>query len=279
MRVMQNIKDYKYKKQRKYKKMREKRGNKGQVTIFIILAIVIVAVLLIIFYPRIKNVFIPVSPSIQVEDCVTKELGNFVQDLASQGGSLEPENFILYNDKKIDYLCYTNEYYKTCVMQQPFIKQKFEEEVAKFISAKAKNCVQELVDSFESKGYSVDKKPGNVSVEIAPKNLKIIVSMPLTLTKETSETFDKFVISKPGNMYEILIISQAILNYEARYGDSVPEDFMLLYPNLRIQKLKQADGSKIYIVEDRDTKDSFTFATRSLSWPEGYGTQEQYVKV
>ncbi len=261
--------------------MREKRGKdkKAQVTIFIILAIVIASLLLIIFYPRIKIAFLPTSPSIQVEDCVKKELGNFVQDLASVGGNLESENFILYNDKKIDYLCYTNEYYKTCVMQQPFIKQKFEEEIGKFVSEKAEKCVDEMIINYQGKGYSVRKKKGNVSVEIVPKNLKIIVNMPLTLTKESTETFDKFIIAKPGNMYEILIISQAILNYEARYGDSVPEDFMLLYPNLRIQKLKQSDGSKIYIVEDRDTKDSFTFATRSLSWPEGYGTQEKYARV
>jgi len=253
--------------------------NRGQVTIFIILAVVIAAVLLVVFYPRIKNVFIPSSPPVQIEDCVKKQLGNFVQEIASHGGSLEPVNFYLYNNKKIDYLCYTNEYYKTCVMQQPFIKQKFEDEISRFISEKAKSCVGELAANYKSKGYSVESRTGNVSVEIVPNSLKIIVSMPVTLTKETSETFDKFIITRPGNMYEILIISQAILNYEARYGDSIPEDFMLLYPNLRIQKLKQSDGSKIYIVEDRDTKDSFTFATRSLSWPEGFGTQEKYVKV
>lgn len=259
--------------------MVKKRGKKAQVTIFIILAIIIAAVLLIIFYPRLKTIFVPSTPSVQVEDCVKKELGNFVQDLASVGGSLEPENFVLYKDKKIDYLCYTNEYYKTCVMQQPFIKQKFEQEISSFISEKAVNCVEELAINYESKGYSVERKKGNVSVEIVPNSLKIIVNMPVVLTKSTTEKFDKFVISKSSNMYDILIISQSILNYEARYGDSTPEDFMLLYPNLRIQKLKQSDGSKIYIVEDRDTKEGFTFASRSLSWPEGYGTQEKYVKV
>lgn len=261
-------------------KMKAKRGRrKAQVTIFIILAIVIVAVIIFIFYPRIKTAITPTTPSTQVEDCINSKLGNFVQELASVGGNLEPVNFYMYKDKKIDYLCYTNEYYKTCVMQQPFIKQEFESEISNFISGKAKACVQELASSYESKGYSVSMKTGDVSVEIVPKNMKISVNMPITLTKGTSQTFDKFVITKPGNMYEVLIISQTILNYEAAYGDSTPEDFMLLYPNLRIQKLKQDDGSKIYIVEDRDTKDSFTFATRSLSWPEGYGTQEKYVKV
>jgi len=46
---------------------------------------------------------------------------------------------------------------------------------------------------------------------------------------------------------------------------------MFLYPNLKVQKLKQGDGTKVYIIEDRNTKEKLQFATRSLVWPPGWG--------
>ena len=36
-------------------------------------------------------------------------------------------------------------------------------------------------------------------------------------------------------------------------------------------KIVMTEGSKIYILTNTKTKDKFTFATRSLSWPAGYG--------
>ena len=45
---------------------------------------------------------------------------------------------------------------------------------------------------------------------------------------------------------------------------------MLLYPNIKVEKLKQEDGSKIYIITSRDTNEKFVFASRSLSWPAGF---------
>jgi len=77
-------------------------------------------------------------------------------------------------------------------------------------------------------------------------------------------------------MYDLVMISTSILNFEARYGDSNPLSFMVYYPSLWIDKLKQGDGTKIYILTDLNTGESFTFASRSLSWPAGYGIGEKH---
>jgi hypothetical protein len=45
---------------------------------------------------------------------------------------------------------------------------------------------------------------------------------------------------------------------------------MSFYPNLRIEKKKQDDGTKVYILGDRTTGEQLLFATRSLAWPPGY---------
>ena len=257
-----------------------KRGNnRGQLTIFIIIAIIVVAaVLFIVFYPQIKTIITPVTPSGYVEDCISKELDNAVATVSENGGSMNPENTINYEGKAIEYLCYTAEYYKTCVMQQPLLKEHVEDEISSYIKPIAERCVNELVSDYQDKGYNVNLKKGNVSVEIIPHNVVVNVNSVVTMEKESTQYFSGFKVAKNSEMYDLLMISQSILNWEARYGDSAPETFMLYYPNLRIEKLKQGDGSKIYIINERESKDRFIFATRSLSWPAGYGSSEQFVK-
>lgn len=252
---------------------------RSQVTIFIIIAIVIVALLIIIFYPRIQTTFFtPKTPQGFIEDCMQEDIETNLAILKKQGGILEPENFILYQDNKISYLCYTNEYYKTCVMQEPFIKERFEEELKLSIEKKAGECVNSLVEDYEKKGYSVSSKKPEVSVELVPGSIKIEINSGLTITKESTESYNKILIVKESGIYDLLMISESILNYEARLGDSNPETYMYYYPDLKIEKFKQGDGSKIYMLTDRETEEKFVFASRSLSWPAGYNVNQEVVK-
>jgi hypothetical protein len=45
---------------------------------------------------------------------------------------------------------------------------------------------------------------------------------------------------------------------------------MSWYPNLKIEKKLQLDGTTIYIITDRDTEEVFQFASRSVVLPPGY---------
>ena len=73
------------------------------------------------------------------------------------------------------------------------------------------------------------------------------------------------------------MLTSSILNWEARYGDSDIATYMTYYPNIKVEKYKQGDGSKIYILSSE--KDKFVFASRSLSWPAGYGFGETHTPV
>ena len=58
---------------------------------------------------------------------------------------------------------------------------------------------------------------------------------------------------------------------ETLFGDIETTYYMSLYPELKVEKLKQTDGSTIYILSERDTQNKFQFASRSVAWPPGYG--------
>ena len=255
------------------KKEREKRAEinrKAQVTLFIILAIAIVAVLLIIFYPRIKTIFVPSVPQQYVASCVESAANEVIEKIASQGGTLEPENYILYQGNKIEYACYTNEYLKKCVMQKPFLKQDIESEIEAYVEPRARTCVQTLKQNLEKGGSTVSVGNINTEVSIIPGAIQINVNADMKVTKESTSSYKTFKGSIKSNLYNLLMISSSIANWEARYGEAESLSYMLYYPNIKVEKKIQGEGSTIYILTDRVLGDKFQFASRSLVFPEGY---------
>ena len=107
------------------KKNRRDWGKRGQVTIFIIIAIIIVALAFLIysFYPQIKSTIgaEEKNPVSYIQTCLEDKIKDVASVLSLQGGSMSPENYVLYEDEEIEYLCYTNEYYKNCVFQTLFL--------------------------------------------------------------------------------------------------------------------------------------------------------------
>ena len=66
------------------------------------------------------------------------------------------------------------------------------------------------------------------------------------------------------------MIASSISNWEAKYGDSETMNYMIYYPNLKVEKKKQGDGTTIYIITDKESEDKFMFASRSLVLPAGF---------
>ena len=110
-----------------------------------------------------------------------------------------------------------------------------------------------------------------LKVDIVPNAVIVSLSKDITVTK--GEAIYNIGLPKAdfeSEAYKMILIATSILNYEARYGDSDIDDYMFFYPDLKIQKLKQSEGTTIYIITNRDTKEVFRFASRSIPWPPGY---------
>ena len=163
----------------------------GQVTVFIIAAILIVALVVLIYFLRpgttVTTGFDEKSPNEFIQICIENDLEDTVNLISSQGGSVNPENFILYQDDKIEYLCYTTEYYKPCSVQQPLLKEHIESEIENKIKSSVVNCFNELKNSYESRGYTVNLRPGNVRVELLPK--RVVARFNYTLTTTMAQQF------------------------------------------------------------------------------------------
>jgi hypothetical protein len=250
---------------------------KAQVTIFIIIAIVIIGlgILVYSFYPQIRSTFISEvkNPQAFIQDCLEDEIGEVIDDLSLHGGQLNPESFYLYQGNKIRYLCYTDGYYETCIVQEPMLKESIEEEIKNAINVKASQCFDDLKKAYQGQGYQVTLSEGDMGVELLPKRVVATFDNIFTLRKDTTETYDKFDIVINNNIYELVSISLSIINYEAAIGNVDITSYMDYYPDLKAEKITQSDGTKIYILTDRNTNKKFQFASRSLAWPPGYSNE------
>jgi hypothetical protein len=246
-------------------------SKRAQVTIFIIIAIVIVVggVLVYAFFPQIKSTLgIGVTnPQTFIFECVEEEIEDAVEKISLHGGDINPTFFSTFDQVKIKNLCYTAEYcsvlFPICSIQEPQLKPHIEREIKNEIEDTVKSCFNSLKESYVRRGYSVDLKEGPIDIELLPNRIVSTFDYDLTLTKEDSEKYDSFSVVLNNNLYELISIANSILAFEATLGGTDVTMYMDLYSNLKVQEKLLSDGTKIYIITDRKREDKFQFASRS----------------
>lgn len=261
----------------KMKKRLDLEDKKGQVTIFIILGIVIVVLgaLIYMFYPQIQASFgfEVVSPYEFMRTCLEEDVTSAATAVALHGGSIEPEFNYTYQGESMEYLCYINEPYKQCIVQQPFLIQHIEDEIESEISQQVNYCFDELKSSYESRGYNVVLRKSDFRVDLLPKRITINSNTTMSLKKDETQTFQSFNIGFENNLYELASIARNIVEWETSLGDAETTVYMDYYHDLKVEKKKQSDGTTVYIITDKNSGNKFQFASRSVVWPAGYGVK------
>lgn len=247
------------------------RGDRrGQVTMFVILAVIVVAVVVVIFtFPSVNVFSSDVNPSSYLRNCISPEIENIKNVLSEQGGYSNPDNYVLYQDKRLQYLCYTSENHVPCKVQQPLLLKHVQDEIKNYIEPRAKQCFEDLKDQYESRGFEVSSRASEINVNVVPNVINVEFIAPLTISKESTQTFDKLSVGISSNWYDLISYATSIIKQESIYGDSETNLYIAYYPNLKIEKTRRDDGSTIYELSDVTTEDKFAFASKSLVWPQG----------
>ncbi|MCH7850328.1 MAG: hypothetical protein IH845_01665 [Nanoarchaeota archaeon] len=244
-----------------------RKGVRAQVTIFVIVAIVIVSVILV-FFLWVQPNFLGDGPKrLGFEGCVLDAVEIAITDLGPNAGFVNPEFIYNHLGIKYPYLCYTNEYYKTCTIQVPFLKQHFEEGVEQKIRDSVNVCYSSAINDLKSRGYDVVSGDVNYEFILEPGIYRVEIEAPTVIG---GARFQKFNIRSNSPLYNMLIISTSILQFESELGDSDLDSIRLFYPEFSVNKLKQGDGTTVYTMKSKLTGDEFNFASRSLAWPAGY---------
>ena len=251
--------------------MKKMKIKKGQVSVFIILGILVLVVLVLLFArdSRFNEIFSSKSPYQEIEECIKETTKEGLNILSLQGGVIEPQNYILYEGNKIDYICYSENDYEKCIMQKPIIINTIKDELIKYSKPKIKNCLESVKSRYEKSGYTITMKEPEINFDIVPDNVLIDVNANLVIKKDGVENYNSIKTGVKSKIYNFALIATSISQWETRYGDSETLNYMLYYPSLKIEKKKQSEGSTIYILTDRDSEEKFYFASRSMAIPAG----------
>ena len=190
-----------------------------------------------------------------------------IEELGMNAGFVNPGFTYPYNGDDFTYLCYTEEYYETCVVQVPFLKNVFEEQAEGKLRDEIDACYSSSISDLEAQGYEVSSGAVDYDVLLEPGVARIQIDAPTTVG---SQKFARFNIELSSHIYDMIMISTSILQFEAQLGDSDVNAMMGLYSNYIIDKIKRSDGTTVYILEDKIFGTKFQFASKSLVWPAGY---------
>jgi len=240
---------------------------RAQVTLFILIAVIIVSVVLVFFLWVQPTYFLEESEGLKFEGCVRDALEETIDDLGLNAGFVNPSFTYPYDGEDFTYLCYTEEYYETCVVQVPFLKNTFEEQAEGMLRDEIDACYSNSILDLKAQGYDVISGTVDYDVLLEPGVARVQIEAPTTVG---SQKFTRFNVELNSHIYDMLMIATSILQYESQLGDSDVTAMMGFYPDYIIDKIKRSDGTTVYILEDKILGTKYQFASKSLVWPAGY---------
>ena len=192
--------------------------NKGQVTIFIIAAIVIVSAVVLFFTFRETLVLEEIPASIEPVynsflACLEENIFTGIVVLESQAGHIElpdfsPGNQFMPFSSQLDFLGNPVPYWyyvsgNNIQKEQVPSENDMEEHLANFIEQKIINC---RFDNYYNEGFSVSFKEPEANVNINPDNVDVSLNMNLNISKGGDSVLirnhDITVSSKLGGLYD-----------------------------------------------------------------------------
>lgn len=249
---------------------------KSQVTIFIIIALIIIVSIILLFLVFRKptiNIIDEYEPNAYIEKCMTDYSQEAIDIMLPQGGYLNPTNYKLFENNKVAYLCYQKNFYLTCINQEPMYIEHLNDEIKTYIQLKVDACFNQLKTELEKRGYDIEMSNLQIDVQLKPKKVEVTSNRIFNLEKNgETRKFERFRASFSSPLYDLAILAQEIANQEAKYCNFEYLGFMLLYPSYSIDKKSvggQLDASKIYKIEDRRTGKKLNIAIRSCAMPAG----------
>lgn len=259
------------------------KNHKGQITIFIIVGLLIVAGIALFFLFR-TEIASKIGGKSEtnfnsiMSTCIESKARQVSRELALNGGYPNDKlsiNFLFTeegNYKNITYLCYTQNNYKPCINQHPALLLDLQKGIENGISSDVRECFDEMVSSLKSQNFEVNQKYNGFDVELNPKKIAINVDAELALRKsgETS-TQENFKASVSSRLYEIAGVAQEILNQESTFCYFEETGFALAYPDFTLDTFNFAsESTKIYTIKQKDSDEKFRFAVRGCNIPPGF---------
>ena len=249
---------------------------RGQIAIFIVVAVVIVGFIVLLFAISNKTIELPFlnefNPDSFLSECVRKSVKEKSDLMITRGGFVNPSNFKLYKDVKASYLCEEINYYEPCVNQYPLYLTMIKEELKNNIEDDIKNCFVSLEEELISRNYDVAGGDINeIDVQFKPNAIEVVVYRDFSFSKnEVSRDFDSVKVSLESPLYGLANVALAIVESEAKSCEFDYVEFADLHREYYIKRWSTADSTKIYTIHDKKFEHEMNIAIRGCAIPAGF---------
>lgn len=240
---------------------------RGQVTIFILFAILIVFAILAVAFLYKENLSSLFSGDIdtrsELSACIDDVVYPSVKAHLAQGGVLNPQKTISYSGHNYTYLCHTANDYEACYFLHPSLRLIAKNSLEAQTKEGVIECFSSILEETRSKGYLVQEEMLNYSLDLVPSAVEVNIEKAITLTKgETSQIYTDFSVEVDSKLYELLDLASKIANAHANTCDFDYNTYAILYRNYQISR-KTYQYSNIYTIKDKISNDEIKFAIRS----------------
>lgn len=254
---------------------------RGQVTIFIILGVLIVISVGLFFLFRTD--LIPNSsgkqeldPNKEFSSCIEESVRNAIDTISLQGGYIQNNlnlSFQFTGEEKgdISYLCYQQNYYLTCINQQPMLINHLKKELKNEINEEVKGCFDRIVSTLKNRGETIEENYNGFDVNMYSD--RVIVTINGEINTQKSGSSSKYSGLKTiiyTKFYDLAVIAQEVVSQEARFCNFEQVGYMLIYPEVAINKFRTGNSDTIYTIKNKESGEKFRFAVRSCVIPPGF---------
>ncbi len=248
----------------------------GQITIFVIIAIVLVAAVGFIFLISRPSVSPGISPRTDPEgyirNCISSSVSNAEGLLIPNGGFVNPtgNGFTNFNGSKIAWMCYTSSSEQLCTNNHPMLRVEIEKEIFNYIKPEIDRCFSDVKSELSSYDYS-DKPIENFSVNIVPSGVKVVLEKEISYTKAGEKvTIDNFNTQINSPLFEFVLLTLKIVTQELNCNcgsESCDADLLRLNRDNRNFEITKPDyetnGREIYRIQETLSGKQFNLAIRN----------------
>jgi len=251
---------------------------RSQITLFVILAIIIVTAIILLYIFVIKPYWDASrisDPKAFIEKCASDSLTNSEKKIFDNNGYPgNITNYILYSKErageKVPYLCTVSMFYVPCVNQEPMIMEKIRKEIEESVRVDVSSCFSNLETKLKKGGREVVSGNLTLRIEFETKAITANITKDLAISKGgKTETFNEFDTKINSPLYNLLYTENKIVYFESENCAFDSVSWMRFNSDLRIQKFSASDQTKIYTLTDKDSEKKIKFAVKTCVLPAG----------
>lgn len=255
-------------------------SRKGQMTIWIIVAIVIFAsvALFLLLYREPASIDptgedFGVDINSYMQGCVAPRVYEVVDLMLPRGGFVNPQNTVVFDGLPVEYLCLNSGNFAPCVHQHPVLLREIKEEIYTYIYEDVEHCFEELRLDFSERNIDATGLSNfELNIDLQQDLITLDVTQETGLSGlGSSGVSDDIRIEVESPLYNLALIAMEIANQEATYCYFEFVGYNVLYPRYEIDQHTLSDATSVYTIRDLETLKEFRLATRSCAIGPGGG--------